>query len=1182
MKWILCILCALFFISSADALTNTAASTSYTDVNNAVNGGGGFTALSDGDTCVVPAGTSTWASTLVVTKNITLRGASIIGTWGTTTINSSTTTLIDFQTTASHFTATLQGMTLGFTGTGYALKLHGIARFNGTDGGIRVNQIKWTVGPPGAFYKVYVSDWVTGVVDHCFYDVPVDVPAADGFMDMDTPSQPNFVGSNSAIAASTSAVTISNASPTVISWTAHGLLDGQGLMLTTTGTLPAGLSINTVYFVQVINANSFNLSLVPFGTKVNTTNAGSGTHTATACNNKPQAGFYSYAFPYKWGQGFGNDNDALVFEDCIIQKRGFVIAQADGPAAIGAGGSRIVVRHCSLWGAYSGHGFGESGGNAGIGVNEGYNNIYVLNFPFPTVPVDGNTVTIVANSSRVYTFKTALTGAANEIHINGQDGSLLNLSRAINLTGTIGTDYGTGTVINADVSANATVVSHALTLTSKVTGTGGNAYTVATTSDAINVVGAVNFHGGAIGVAAFTSVSGAFVALNTAKHNPRAGAAKYWNERYINFPSTDTFAPAFFRAVSAETNAGQVIGSSDGTNFFDQNARGGRYTFTATLPTSVTYIPYETKVAVTSDGQALSNTPFVINVDSTTNFTTTGTIYVNATDGTVKTQPVTYTGITGTSFTGCQSGAATGTIHTGNAVVGPLIIDAALSYPGGTYAPVVTQLDGSSPGVPADTRIGAVYAQGSTSTTTGSNITLTGVNGAVANQWLGFSIRNRNTSPAESTGGQGSYGAGVKCSLISSSTLSANTVITAEVGHDSSFTIGASEPYDLRFLITGIGFLGGDYLPLMNGGLLHSGDTMGYYVQNTAGQTQYFAQHAEGMWFWGNKYCPSITNLLSGSPTITTSSRTVGYKDRLIQGGVNNVAPVGFPTQNSDITTTQGQNNLKIGADWDSNTFGGVSTKGGTISTLASSIPYDNTITGWKATQAYGAVYPHPLVNGLQAPTITSNASANFGVGVPICFTFQSSGNPVPSFTPVPSPLPGGLTFTDAAQCVGSASVSNPTGGTATLSGTASAPTGTPWPIPLTAHNTQSPDGTQNFALTLSIPDTRIITVQATLNFGSTFIGIPVTGSINIKSTGNATLHETGASGQLSAFTFPTGDSVTIAAGNSASIPVTFLPLIPGSFNCVVTFASDDTSGNPVNTCTFTTNGIGPLILRKY
>jgi hypothetical protein len=56
-------------------MTNTALSVSRTDVNNAINGGGGFTALADGDTCIIPAGISSWTIGVNVTKNITIVGA---------------------------------------------------------------------------------------------------------------------------------------------------------------------------------------------------------------------------------------------------------------------------------------------------------------------------------------------------------------------------------------------------------------------------------------------------------------------------------------------------------------------------------------------------------------------------------------------------------------------------------------------------------------------------------------------------------------------------------------------------------------------------------------------------------------------------------------------------------------------------------------------------------------------------------------------------------------------------------------------------------------------------------------------------------------------------------------------------------------------------------------------------
>jgi hypothetical protein len=79
-----------------------------------------------------------------------------------------------------------------------------------------------------------------------------------------------------------SAVTISNSSPGVVTWNAHGLMPGQQVQLTTTGGLPTGLLPNTTYFVVPIDANSFSLSATQSGASINTSSAGSGVHTMTA------------------------------------------------------------------------------------------------------------------------------------------------------------------------------------------------------------------------------------------------------------------------------------------------------------------------------------------------------------------------------------------------------------------------------------------------------------------------------------------------------------------------------------------------------------------------------------------------------------------------------------------------------------------------------------------------------------------------------------------------------------------------------------------------------------------------------------------------------------------------------------------------------------------------------------
>ncbi len=84
--------------------------------------------------------------------------------------------------------------------------------------------------------------------------------------------------------------TISNGTPGVVTLNGHGLTTGSVVHFTTTGALPTGLTAyvqgNTnrvVYYVNVINANTFSLALTKAdaiaGTVIATTSAGSGTHT---------------------------------------------------------------------------------------------------------------------------------------------------------------------------------------------------------------------------------------------------------------------------------------------------------------------------------------------------------------------------------------------------------------------------------------------------------------------------------------------------------------------------------------------------------------------------------------------------------------------------------------------------------------------------------------------------------------------------------------------------------------------------------------------------------------------------------------------------------------------------------------------------------------------------------------
>lgn len=96
-----------------------------------------------------------------------------------------------------------------------------------------------------------------------------------------------------------SEVTISNASPGVVTWNGHGLVAGQPVVFSTTGALPTGLTAGTIYYVVSggLTANTFSVAATPGGTAIDTSSAGSGTHTAVA----PPAGmtdmFFGLALP---------------------------------------------------------------------------------------------------------------------------------------------------------------------------------------------------------------------------------------------------------------------------------------------------------------------------------------------------------------------------------------------------------------------------------------------------------------------------------------------------------------------------------------------------------------------------------------------------------------------------------------------------------------------------------------------------------------------------------------------------------------------------------------------------------------------------------------------------------------------------------------------------------------------
>lgn len=77
----------------------------------------------------------------------------------------------------------------------------------------------------------------------------------------------------------TLSVTISQATPAVVTKTAHGLSNADKVWFDTTDTLPAPLVRGTEYFVVNKATNTFQVSATSGGTALATTSAGAGTHT---------------------------------------------------------------------------------------------------------------------------------------------------------------------------------------------------------------------------------------------------------------------------------------------------------------------------------------------------------------------------------------------------------------------------------------------------------------------------------------------------------------------------------------------------------------------------------------------------------------------------------------------------------------------------------------------------------------------------------------------------------------------------------------------------------------------------------------------------------------------------------------------------------------------------------------
>lgn len=118
--------------------------------------------------------------------------------------------------------------------------------------------------------------------------------------------------------AKSATVTITNASPGVVTWTGHALAANTPVVFSTTGALPTGLVAGTTYYVKtVLDANTFTVSATVGGIVINTSSAGAGVHTGTT--QPVPSKRYFIGLVTAANEAFGGPNNVRQLQ-CTVEK----------------------------------------------------------------------------------------------------------------------------------------------------------------------------------------------------------------------------------------------------------------------------------------------------------------------------------------------------------------------------------------------------------------------------------------------------------------------------------------------------------------------------------------------------------------------------------------------------------------------------------------------------------------------------------------------------------------------------------------------------------------------------------------------------------------------------------------------------------------------------------------------
>jgi len=164
-----------------------------------------------------------------------------------------------------------------------------------------------------------------------------------------------------AVLVKSSTVTITIATPGVVTWTNHGLSANDPVQFTTTGALPTGLTAGVVYYVvggASLTTDTFRVSASAGGAAINTTGSQSGTQTAINAPYGIGDGSTTFNLPNLcgefvrgWDDGRGVDTDrsfgsnqGQAIQAHTHTQTGSTLGPAAGVFAFGSGSGAAAIQ----------------------------------------------------------------------------------------------------------------------------------------------------------------------------------------------------------------------------------------------------------------------------------------------------------------------------------------------------------------------------------------------------------------------------------------------------------------------------------------------------------------------------------------------------------------------------------------------------------------------------------------------------------------------------------------------------------------------------------------------------------------------------------------------------------------------------------------------------------------------